>query len=238
MQNFVNELDSITANRYNDRRPLTEKADPLALSWAAYAVWLRDPTRRFVPFTDIEAHDHDHDMAKATRKYYRDRLAMDVLRNNRDPSQFRQDLYDICNSGIMRHCHLGMIYRLPYFYVEDTSRQELLTMFPHTPRTRSPVPRLLKIKETRTLTTVDRIFHSRRGRETVEYWFRDEEQHPVMTRVTYANELRLLADGIFGTAGRQNRLQGFYTITRNPTNDFYYWYLDRMDLIFDEKESQ
>lgn len=218
-------------DRYADTRPLTEKADPLALSWASYAVYLRSPQRRWVPFSDVEAHEHDHHMAEVTRRYYRNRLALEALRSNDIPSRFRRDLYDICNGGIMRHKHLGMIYRLPYFYVEDTSRDELVSQFPLTPRGSKPVPRSIHGPAPRRLVTVGQILRSRSRQESMQYWFRDENQHPVVMHLELKNPLHDLAKSIFGTPEQENLVRGRFYITQDPRRDFYYWTLANPELI-------
>lgn len=186
--------------RAQDRRPLTEKADPLALSWAAYHVWTKFPNRRWASWNDIEVHDHDREMADATRRYYRNKLALRALKATVEPTQFSRDLYDVCNGGIMRECHRGMLYRLPYFYVEDTKREALLEHTQHQPDV-DKLPRVQTEKRTRKLERYGRIFHSRRNRETMEYWFHDTEtQDAVMWSVTYDNPLRSLVEHHWQTA--------------------------------------
>lgn len=217
--------------RAQDRRPMTEKADPLALSWVSYHVWQKFPNRRWTPWDDLEASNHDRDMAQETRRYYRNKLAMRALRSDREPSQFSQDLYDICNGGIMRECHRGMIYRLPYFYVEDTKRAELIADTQSQPN----VAVFRSLPETRTVTLLRHscIFHSRRNRETMEYWFHDADTNQaVLWSVSYDNPCRSLVEQIW----RDHtciKLYGRYLLGHDTTNDFHFWKVLQPELRFD-----
>lgn len=209
--------------RTRDTRPLTEKADPLALSWAAYHVWTKFPNRRWVQWNDIEAHDHDRDMANATRRYYRDKLAMQALKATADPTQFSRDLYDICNGGTMRECHRGMLYRLPYFYVEDNKRADLIQHTLHQPNLNDATPALLREKYVKEISRYGRIFHSRRGREIMEYWFHEDATgHPVQLAVGYDNPLRSMVEHVWTTNSRI-KVYGQWLLGHDNRNDFYFW---------------
>lgn len=230
-QTFLEEYE--IQQRAQDRRPLTEKADPLALSWAAYHVWLKFPSRRWVPWNDIEAHDHDRGLADETRRYYRDKLAMRALKGNGEATQFAQDLYDICNGGIMRVCHIGILYRLPYFYVEDTKRAELIEHTQQQPSLDDANPAFLREQYTRELLRHGRIFHSRRGREIMEYWFHDETSgHPVQWGVAYDNPLRSMVEQVWKTHDRI-QLYGYWLLGHDAKNDFYFWKVTQPELRFE-----
>ena len=212
-----------------DRRPLTEKADPLALSWAAYHVWEKFPGRRWADWNDLEVFEHDRAMATETRRYYRDKLAMRALRGTGEQTEFARDLYDICNGGIMRHCHRGMLYRLPYFYVEDIRRAELQEHTPAQPNVLS-VPQFLAGKTTLNLERYGRIFRSRRNSEIMEYWFHDRDTgYAVKWPVTYDNPLRSLVDHYFRT---QNRFTIDATLAfgQDRITDFQYWIITQPEL--------
>lgn len=212
-----------TRERERDRRPLTEKADPLALSWVAYAVWLKTPKKRWAEWKDLEAHDHDREMARVTREYYRNRLAMRALKNTREPTEFERDLYDICNGGIMRVCHMGMLYRLPYFYVEDTGIESLRDRFTNGPRDTDVIPAFLMEPSTRRLAPDTRIFHSRRQREVMQYWFRDiDTGHPVAWNVLYDNPLRSIVDHLHRTQATID-LTAHWRVANLHDNSFHYW---------------
>jgi hypothetical protein len=215
-------------DRKEDRRPLTEKADPLALSWAAYHVWGKFPNRRYVEWRDLEAKEHDFSMAAETRRYYRNRLALRALKGQGEPSQFSRDLYDICNGGIMRVCHMGMLYRLPYFYVEDTRRAELIEHTHSQPTL--DVPPYLRAAITLTLRRYNRIFHSRKRQEIMEYWFHDEATgNAVLWAVDYDNPLRSLVESVWRTQDRI-RLKATYLFGHDRLNDWHFWRITQPEI--------
>jgi hypothetical protein len=175
-----------------DVRPLTEVADPLALSCASYRMW-ETLGHRWVNWGDVKHTDQDVEQAQQIRRYYRDRIALQILRGG-TVSKFRTELYDICNGGIMRHCHRGMLYKLPYFYAEDTARDQLLGQFKIGNRA-DRNPSFIKTE----LTPVRTVFRTRRGAkgESVEYWFQDQKQELYMTDINYSNDYRPLLDSLF-----------------------------------------
>lgn len=223
-------VDSYTREqREQDRRPLTEKADPLALSWVAYHVWQKFPERRWVPWNDLEVGEHDRIMADQTRQYYRNKLAMRALKSTGEPTQFARDLYDICNGGIMRECHRGMIYRLPYFYVEDIARETLRSDTKVMPDVGS-LPPYLGGKSTRQLKIHGRIFYSRRNREFMEYWYHDiETGYPVLWSVAYDNPLRSLVEYHFRTVERP-QIHAHWKLAHDRAAEFRYWLIYEPEL--------
>lgn len=219
--------------RTKDRRPLTEKADPLALSWAAYHVWTKFPTRRFTSWQDLEAHAHDHEMADETRRYYRNKLAMRALRSNQEPTDFQKDLYEICNGGVMRVCHMGMLYRLPYFYVEDIKRAELKEHTLAQPAVPTKHGTYGIEKTTRELLRHSRIFQSRRNREVMEYWFHDViTNEAVRWPVAYDNPLRSLVEQHWQTTARP-KIHARWAFTHDRLDDFCYWTITEPELRFE-----
>lgn len=213
-----------------DRRPLTEKADPLALSWASYGVWQKLPAHRWAPWNDLEAAPHDHDMAKATRQYYKNKIGLELLRGSGTMSQVRRDIYDICTGGIMRECHRGLLYRMPYFYVEDLSMERLRGMTTAQPELQD-LPTGTKI--TRDLVPYDRIFHSRRRAEIMKYWFHDRDTgYAVAWPVAYDNPLRSVVDAWFDQS-RVHRVRAHWNVARSTRDKWSSWYVVAPEIVFD-----
>ena len=218
---------------HQDTRPLTEKSDPLALSWAAYHVWTKFPNRRWADWDDVEAHDHDRAMANATRKYYRDQLAIRALKSQTELTKFSRDLYEICNGGIMRHCHKGMLCKLPYFYVEDTARTELQQQTQHQPAL-DRWPRSLSDKRTRTLARYGKIFHTRRNRETMEYWTHDKDSgEAVMWSIAFDNPLRSLVEHYWNN-NETFDLHARWHLGHDRGREFKFWVVAEPELRFDQ----
>lgn len=228
----VVDLDLELFEKERDHRPLTEKADPLALSWAAYHVWEKFPGRRWADWNDLEVFDHDREIAKETRRYYRNKLALRALKGNGEQTRFAQDLYDICNGGVMRYCHKGLLYRLPYFYVEDIRRAELQEHTQAQP-TVDNVPPYLRGETTLHLERYGRIFRSRRSGETMEYWFHDRDTgYAVKWPVAYDNPLRSLVDHYFRTVERPV-ITAKLALGHDRITDFQYWVITQPELRFE-----
>lgn len=228
-ETFIEEYNR--TQREQDRRPLAEEADPLALSWVAYHVWQKNPRNRWAAWQNLVVHEHDREMARATRKYYRDRLAMRALKSTQEMSQFSRDLYDICNGGIMRECHRGMLYRLPYFYVEDVAREQLIAETTEHPDV--CVPDTIMERTTRQLLRWGTIFHSRRSRELMEYWFHDAETgYAVLWSVAYENPLRGLVDHYYNTTTAP-RINALWRLGHDRMRDFRYWVVQEPQLRFE-----
>lgn len=207
---------------FRDKKPLSYKQDPLALSWASYAVWLRDPNRRWVDLDNVEASAHDHEMANQTRKYYREKLVLDALKGTRF-SDFRQALGEIVNGDnqVLESRHLGIIYRLPYFYVEDTERANLFKHFGF-----SAIKQDNFVDDVRELVAVKRIFRSRRSNEVHEYWFKDANNEPVLWEIPQRNlDYSKFVESYIGhNLGRPMMLSGRYSVKDN-LHCFKYWKL-------------
>lgn len=175
-------------------RPLDLEQDPLALSWASYHVYQKNPDRRWADLTHLQASPHDIEMAEVTRKHYRDRVGIRMLQTS-DLSEFQRELYAVCiGHQPLKHRHLGMIYKLPYFYVEDLQRAKLSDLFDKRV-TRAHATVNLE-KAVMTLTPVIDILKSRRGGEIREYWWKNQEDLPVCIEVQESNSLRGLIDSL------------------------------------------
>jgi hypothetical protein len=112
-------------------------------------------------------------------------------------SQFAQDLYQLIDEGVTATtAHLGMIYRLPYFYYEDLARDRLSEQFAN-PQLSCTSSFLYDTKETQLLSPVEKVLCSRQGSEVNEYWFANSQQQPVLISVSTSNTLTHLIDGLF-----------------------------------------
>lgn len=209
-----------------DTRPLALAQDPLALSWASYQITKKNPQRRWTSLEDLSAMPWDIEMADTTRRYYRDKIMMANLRGT-PMTKFKQDLYDICNNGVMTHDHLGMIYRLPYFYEEDTT-QELL--FSSHPTVEGRVGSIAE-RQTRTLVPIQRLMRSRARNEVVQFWFKDEHNRLVMWAVTYSNTLRPLVESIFEKG--PVTLSAFFHVqsAKHSNHKFQFWQIGDVRIV-------
>lgn len=181
-------LDAVTREKQRLSAPLGETHDALALSWASYRKF-NDTGIRWSEWDSADLLSIDHEMAQATRQYYRNRITVQALKG-RDITKFQQELHDVCNGAPLQLKHKGMLWRLPYFYHEDITRDQLRQQFTKEIQPQSPGT------ATVTLKPVSRIFKSRRQQEMVEYWFEADDQLYMMD-VQYRNDYRPMLDGLF-----------------------------------------
>lgn len=215
-----------------DRTPLNEKTDPLALAWAAYHVWQKFPQRRWVPFSSIEAHDHDHHMAQTTRRYYRDRLTMRVLRGQ-ELTPIQREMLAISQGGVLRRDHLGLLYRMPYFYAEDVKRDSLSSHYTaqvsaHNTGRQAWRPAPLLEHQVQDLRPVTQILRTRKSGDVDEYWWRNSEDQPVLWSVVSTNPLRSVVDSLW----RRDHVtvRAFFHHGQVRGQDFWHWYVSGVEL--------
>ena len=100
--------------------PIVFKDDPIAMACASY----RLSQQGGFAWLDLHAatvEPQDRETAVAIRKYYADRLLITALKSNGVVSEFRRKLYGVVTDNYqVKKSEEGLLYRLPYFYAEDT----------------------------------------------------------------------------------------------------------------------
>lgn len=211
----------------DDLGPLvTFDDDAIALAWASYGVWLKRPAHRWAEFKDLQAYPHDHEMAKATRRYYRDRYLLKGLSGN-PLTRFQQRVWNIIETGDVYRRDLGILYRLPYFYVEDTDYDYLKTETVGLSGDHLLYP--TEKSHLRYLSPVKRIYVSRRSGDEIEFWYRDEKNAPVLWCVTEKNPLRTLVESLWRDHGRLEFRANFH-YGRRPERQHNFWYMSGVEL--------
>lgn len=161
-------VDSDTFILDFDTKPpeaLVVAEDPIALSCAAHRLWQKTSVNRWPDLDDVVAEPQDHTQSQAIRKYYADRLIINLLQQEREVSSFRRKLYGVVtNSAQVTKAELGMIYRLPYFYAEDTALDQLVA------DTTSAEVYRMGDEFTGEFVLKQRITKSRRSGEFVQFW--------------------------------------------------------------------
>jgi hypothetical protein len=167
--------------------PVAFAQDPLALSWASYDIWQRKPGHRWVDLKDLEAHEHDIIIANQTRQYYRNKLTIATLKGS-PMTPVQTVMYSIVTNEPIMDDQLGVLYRLPYFYVEDVMHEHVIqntvSFKPKTPLEKTYIERK------GTITPIYEVLVSRKGKDLQEYWFKDEDGHAVCWSMQYTNPLK------------------------------------------------
>lgn len=181
-------LETLRDPRRGNTKPLTLNEDPLALSWASYRHWIMGGGR-WPSFDILEVQDVDRRQGQAMRSYYRGRLTWQQLKNRHELSSFRSRLAALLiDQEPLVEGDLGILYRLPYFWIEDQAHDRVFA--------NRPVLSVLPVKhqdiETQ-LTLIETVLVSRRSRERIQFWFEsDTGSVPVMLTVTEDNPLKTL----------------------------------------------
>lgn len=216
--------------------PLTGyKDDALALSWAAYHVWLRHHEqhgdfngRRWIDLRDLQASAHDHEMARVTRLYYRDSLTLAMLRGQQ-LTAFRKALYEVVSGEVvMRQDHLGILYRLPYFYVEDQARLHLAQKNSSNLCVTDSVL-AEHMNNLRTVHPVTKILRSRKIAEVMEFWWKDQLGDLVLWQVRTNNPLLFMVQALHQRA--EVSLRGEWLIKHNRRYGLTYWAIDPREVV-------
>lgn len=208
------------------KRPLPFD-NPLARSIRARRDYLDSNciVERWPSLVEIRPDVQDFEQAEAIRRYYSDRLAFNKLKTGKS-TEFAEELYSLLSHQTpAQQQHLGMIYRLPYFYAEDRAHDELAVRYAD--RQPKAATNFVDVLNTstgpKTLRPVQQIMRSRQAAEMMEFWFENEDHQPVMMAVSTSNSLLRLMQGLFELP--ELRARGYFTPTRQPGLDLTYYHL-------------
>jgi hypothetical protein len=209
-------------------KPAVFKEDPIALSCASYRRSIEtEMAVRFLDLNQCIAHPQDYEMAEQVRRYYQNKIAVKTLTSSQPLTPFYHDLYEMLLGDVeLQQRHIGMIHRLPYFYVEDQGREQLQQLIKDKSLTLDWIGNAMKNiggKETHVLTPLMTIFRSRRGSESQEYWFQNQLGQPVMWSVFNGNPLRSVVDSLFVRS--QVTVSAYFRTGQVRGQDFYHYYM-------------
>jgi hypothetical protein len=209
-------------------KPAIFKEDPIALSCASYRRAIEtEMAVRFLDLNQCIAHLQDYEMANEVRQYYRNKIAIKTLTSPQPLTPFYHDLYEMLLGNVeLQQRHIGMIHRLPYFYVEDQDRERLKQLIKDKSLKEDWIGNAMKNiggKETQALTPLMKIFRSRRGSEAQEYWFQNQLGQPVMWSVLNGNPLRSVVDSLFVRS--QITVSAYFRTGQVQGQDFYHYYM-------------
>jgi hypothetical protein len=198
--------------------------DPIALSWASYHVWIKFPARRWASLNDVEAHEHDRVIAADTRRYYRDRFALQVLKG-KELTKFQHSLYElITEERPLMSDQVGMVMKLPYFYVEDTAQDEIFAQT-------QPVTGSHLNGHVGTIRPVTTYLMSRRSNESYCYWFEDDLGHPVCWAVSTQNALRSVVESLYRRDRPTEIRANWHVQGRSSDRSQHYYHLANVELV-------
>ena len=169
---FAKWLDELRVEAPKPKTTVFEQ-DPIALGCAAYRIWTENRTTRWMDFEHLTVEAEDREHADRIRKYYQERtshILIDILKNGPTAvSEFRKKLSLIVHNQMHEYTaqDRGILYKLPYFYNEDTALERLFT-------TNAPAEYYLSLEDRRAhpeqfrLTLLDSVLVSRKHSETTQ----------------------------------------------------------------------
>ena len=144
--------------------------DPVALAWGSYQIYLKNKGQRWTDLKQVIATEEDRLMAQEIRRYYRDKIMLQTLSSNYTQSEFRKKLYGIvANERAVYDEDLGILHRLPYFYVEDTAVDRAIEQTNPTIGEGSLFGTEDVVDE---YTLLERVLYSRKRNEVVQFWLK------------------------------------------------------------------
>jgi hypothetical protein len=165
--------------------------DPLALSCASWRMFRDTPERRWTNIDTVKAASEDRVMAQNIRDYYNRRYTMQALKG-RQLTEYQQKTAQFL-SGLyhLKTDELGLLYKLPYFYVEDCGVDSVIES------TQSYEKPINRDHAEYTLTPVKQIFRTRKSGETVQFWYKDQNNHAVLIECRGTDPLLNMLRGLF-----------------------------------------
>jgi len=169
--------------------------DPIALGCASYRLGLKG-LGQYHDFDHLAVMPEDRKMALDIRNYYRAKITWQMLKNTdsqRPISEFRRKLMGIIeNNHNITQADIGILYRIPYFYVEDCEHDAIFADLPPYEIVQTPGKNIESV-----FTLTRRVAVLRRTRSVTQYWFSTEKSVvPCMATIDNNNILKLLFDSI------------------------------------------
>lgn len=198
MSDWLETLDSDVYQKRLKEHPLIfrNNGDAVAAAVARYRNFVLRPDDYHAAITEYPYGPDDQEVANEIRTYYKDKLALEQLGSGQ-MSRWASETYSILiGHETLRNRHIGILTRLPFFYYEDRARQQLtktygrLNLQPERP-----------VTEIRQLQSRMKVWFMRGTEKNIEYWFEDQNGHPVKWSCYYKNPLKCIMEGLFRRTG-------------------------------------
>ena len=215
--------------------PVTYGEDPLTLSCVSYRLWTESSWSRWIRLEDLvdKITDRDRSMAQSIRDYYISKLTFEKLCGVTF-TKFRQDLADfLINDTPLKQSGQGLIYTLPYFYVEDCEKDTIIDSTQSVKikdaTDAHPFPRNF-ITVGAELYPIKEIFSYRKGGDSSMFWFKSKDNEPFLIELKTNNSLIKMFRSLFKQ--EKIKLNGQVKVCRlgNGPNKHYYYKMFDMEL--------
>ena len=211
-------------------RTIQFEDDPIALSCASYRLG-QAGYGQYHDFDMLKPEPEDRQQALNIRNYYRAKITWQLLartQQQQPPTPFRQKLMGIIeNTYQITQSDLGILYRIPYFYQEDTAHDAIFADLP-----RYEIIRTIGENIEETFVLMQQVAVMRRARDTVEYWLRSANTVvPCMTAIDSKNMLKPLLDSVLSRGPVRLRANWYpKSLWNGQGSDRMYYKLARIEL--------
>ena len=166
--------------------PIKFNNDPVAAACASYRIWDNGKGTRWSELEDVKVLPEDEAKAHELKRYYRDRLVIESLKNtNGNVSSFRKKLGALVTDQlVITKDELGLLYRLPYFYQEDQQVDKVMA------KTVPAEQSLRGDTVTANFVLEEKVLRSRRSGDFYDYWFTSDHS-PAAYRFTLKHDNNL-----------------------------------------------
>jgi len=174
--------------------PIVFKDDPIAMACASYRLGQQGGSA-WLDLHGVIVEPQDRATAVDIRRYYADRLLVTALKSKGVMSEFRRKLYGVVTGNYqVKKSEEGLLYRLPYFYAEDTGLDHVMSQTQSASMIESKTV-------TGRFTLVKKMLCSRaNARSHWQFWFVcDGLSVPFMTEIKDDNVLYKLFDSLTQT---------------------------------------
>lgn len=170
--------------------------DPVAMACAVHRSWKTHETPQFSELESAEIEPEDRDRAEAIRRYYGAKFVEMALRGYQ-LSEFRLKLAEVLDGRRqLAESEVGMLYRLPYFYDEDTDTDWIYANTA-SGQTLEYYRGLEHVVKPLTLTPLRQVLRSQRLGDSIKYWFVTQHGHPAVISVAKSNPLNAMMSSLF-----------------------------------------
>lgn len=166
--------------------------DPLALSCASYRAWVKSPVNRWASFDTVIVDREDRMMADELRAYYNARYTMLALTGKQLSEYQHKTASFLAGTHKLTTDELGLLYRLPYFYVEDCAMDRIVSQ-----TVSVPDPYRVHSKIDQVLEPLEEVFKSRRNGEDYQFWFKTSAGEAAVLELRSGNPLLAMFRSIY-----------------------------------------
>lgn len=203
--------------------------DPIALGCASYRL-AQAGLGQYHELHGLKVEPEDRQQAQNIRNYYRAKITWELLKKTQNQlpvTAFRKKLMGIIEgTHTITENDLGILYRVPYFYVEDTEQDAIFQGLPE-----------YEILQTRAesieaeFTFHKRVTVMRRSHESFQYWLKAKDSIvPCMTVIEKRNMLRPLFESIIAQGPVKLRANWYPKNLWSREQDRMYYQLSRVEL--------